>query len=406
MRLITAERVLLGPAGQNLHDGAVLCDGDRIRAVGPRSELAQQAPAGTTREDHPHATVLPGLVNAHVHLAFDGGTEPVTALHQRDEPSLLAGMLERAQQALAAGVTTVRDLGDRDGAAFRLREAITREDLTAPRIVAAGAPLTVPRGHCWFLGGVVEHERDIRERIQRTAEQGADVIKVMASGGQLTPESPPMWQSQFTPAELALVVDEATRMGLPVAAHAHGSDAIAAAVDAGVSTVEHCTWMGADGPDRREDVATTMAQTGIYACAASSRNWRALADKAGPEKAQAIYGRLTWMADLGVPLITGTDAGLPGSVFDDVVGALELYEYLGFSPAAILEMATTTSATALGLGDSAGRIAPGYAADLLVVPGDPRADLAVLRHPHRVLARGRAALTDEHPQQAPHRSLE
>ncbi|WP_019854305.1 amidohydrolase family protein [Actinopolyspora mortivallis] len=396
MKLITAHRVLLGPAEHALHDGAVLLDGTRIHAVGPRQELAHHLPADTPREHHPHATLLPGLINMHVHLSFDSGPDPVATLRDQDEDSLLSAMLERAQQALRAGVTTVRDLGDRDGAALRLRTRIAHEELAAPRILAAAAPLTVPHGHCWFLGGVVEHEHDIRERVHRTAAQGADLVKVMASGGQLTPGSPPMWQSQFTPHELSLIVDEATRLGLPVAAHAHGSDAIEAAVRAGVSTVEHCTWMGPHGQDRRRHVAERMAEHGIYACAASSRNWRALVDRAGPERARQIHGRLSWMADLGVPLVTGTDAGLPGSVFDDFVGALELYEYLGFTPATILDMATVTSAAALGLGDRLGRIAAGYEADLLVVDGDPRTDgLAVLRHPRRVLTRGHTAVATD-----------
>lgn len=122
---------------------------------------------------------------------------------------------------LSAGVTTVRDLGDRGGLAMKLRDR-----LSGPRVVGSGPPITVPRGHCWFLGGEVDGEDALRQRVRANAAMGADVIKVMASGGQLTPGSPPMWQNQFSVDELRLVVEEATRVGLPVAAHAHGTEAI------------------------------------------------------------------------------------------------------------------------------------------------------------------------------------
>lgn len=389
-QLITAGLVLTGPAGQHLDDGAILIDGDTITAVGPRAQVEQQVTGTVRHRDHPGSTALPGLINCHVHLCFDTSTDPVGALAGAADSALLQNMAARARQLLTAGVTTARDLGDRGGLTIALRTAVTRGDTAGPRLVVAGAPLTPPGGHCWFLGGEVDGTDAIRAQVRRNAHRGADVIKVMASGGQLTPGSPAMWESQFSTEQLRVVVEEAAQAGLPVAAHAHGTDAIASAVAAGVSTIEHCTWMGRDGIDRRDDVAAEMAGRGIYACAASSRNWRTLVEKAGPQRAEQIYGRLTWLAELGVPLITGTDAGLPNSVFDDFVGALELYEYLGFTPARILEMATVTSAAALGLAGHVGRLQPGCSADLLVVRGDPRAGLGALRNRQLVLARGRA----------------
>ncbi|GDY31732.1 amidohydrolase family protein [Gandjariella thermophila] len=394
-QLIITDQVLPGPHGERIPDGAVLVDGDTITEVGPRAEVEHRAGPGARRHDFPGCAVLPGLINCHVHLAFDAGSDPVGTLRASDDETLLPAMAERARDLLRCGVTTARDLGDRGGLAARLRDTINRGEVTGPRLLTSGAPLTIRDGHCWFLGGVVTGESEIRERVWRTAEAGADLIKVMASGGQLTPNSPPMWQSQFGTEDLRVVVEEAGRAGLRVAAHAHGTEAIASAVDAGVTTVEHCTWMGPEGQDRREDVARRMAARGIYACAASSRNWRAMVEKFGPDRAGAIYGRLTWLDSLGVPLITGTDAGLPGSVFDDFVGALELYEYLGFPPGRIIEMATVTSAAALGLGDEVGRLAPGYRADLLVVAGDPLAGLEALRHRRLLLARGRAVEGDQ-----------
>lgn len=395
-RLVTAARVLVGPVGEVIHDGAVLVEDRTIRAVGPRSVVHRRAPADVVRHDHPHGTALPGLVDAHVHLVLDAGDAPVDTLRSTCDDGVYTGMLGRAQQSLRAGVTTVRDLGDRSHLAIRLRDAVARDETTGPRVLTSGPPLTVPKGHCWFLGGEVDGERQIRARIRDTAHRGADVIKVMASGGSITPESPAMWESQFDAAQLRVIVDEATHHGLPVAAHAHGTAAIRNAISAGVSTVEHCTWMGPQhNLQRPDDAAAALAQRGMAACVATSHHWREVVAN-DPERARQRFGRLPWMDGHGITLIPGTDAGLSGSAFDALPDALGVYEHVGFTPQRILEMATTGSAAALGLGARTGRLTPGHDADLLVVQGDPTADLSALHQPRLVLARGQPVTTAGH----------
>lgn len=386
--LLTAGRILPRPSTP-IDNGAVLVDGDRIVAAGPRAEVAAQASPDAEKLDFPGATLLPGLFNVHVHLAFDASREMLPNFLASDDDALLTGARARLDQLLRSGVTTVRDLGDRDHSAARVRAGLAAEGVAAPRLLTAGAPLTVPGGHCHFFGGEVDGDDAIRTLIDANAAAGADVIKVMASGGQITEGGADMWESQFDARQLRVIVEHAARHGLPVAAHAHGADAIEAAVEAGVSTVEHCTWM--TGPrqyDRRERVAGKMAAEGIAACSTSSRNWRVIAERMGDELAKGVYGRLPWLEEQGVRLLAGTDAGLPGSVFDDPIGALELYEWLGFGRRRILEIATEDSAAGLGLGDVTGRLASGFSADLLVVDGDPLADLAALRNVLFVLSRG------------------
>nr|WP_280722344.1 amidohydrolase family protein [Kitasatospora sp. MAA4] len=387
--LISAGRVLTGPGGECVDDGAVLVSGGSIAAVGTRDEVEQVAPDGVRRASFPDGTVLPGLINCHVHLAFDAGPDPITSLQEADDTSLLLGMAGRAQQALAAGVTTVRDLGDRGGLAVRLRDAIAEGVLPGPRILAATAPLTPPGGHCWFLGGEVSGEEAIRDRVRRNAESGADVIKVMATGGSLTKGGAATWQSQFSTEELHAVVAEARRAGLPVAAHAHGADGIAAAVAAGVDTIEHCTWMVDGGFEMRADVVADIVAKEIHVCPAASHNWRRFAEYFGTERAEQLFGQIRWMAEQGVRLVAGTDAGVPGSVFDGFVGALELYEHLGLSRDRVIDMATVDAARALGIDTDTGRVAAGYRADLLVVDGDPLRDLSALHATRLVIAGGR-----------------
>ncbi|WP_216204453.1 amidohydrolase family protein [Amycolatopsis aidingensis] len=387
--LISAGQVLPGPAGRSVLDGAVLVRDSAIVAVGERAEVERRAGAAAERRDFPGATLLPGLIDCHVHLAFDASPDPVAAVRAQDEATLFAEMAGRARRLLDTGVTTVRDLGDRDGLAVRLRGSIAEGRLPGPRILAATAPLTVPDGHCWFLGGVVDGEDAIRRMVRHNAAAGADVIKVMTTGGGLTKGGAATWESQFSAEQLRWVVEEARQVGLPVASHAHGSEGIAASVAAGVDTIEHCTWMAEGGFDVREDVVAEIAAKGIHVCPGASPNWRGFAERFGQERAMEIFGRVRWMAEQGVRLIAGTDAGVPGAVFDNLPGSLEFFDFLGFQPARILDLATVDAAAGIGLGDSTGRLAEGYRADLLVVDGDPLTELDALREPLLVVAGGR-----------------
>ncbi|WP_308345459.1 amidohydrolase family protein [Streptomyces sp. ISL-94] len=337
----------------------------------------------------PDGTLLPGLIDCHVHLALDAGPDPVTALLDTDDADLLAGMAKRARQLLDSGVTTVRDLGDRNGLALRLRDSIARDGVLGPRILSAGTPLTRPGGHCWFFGGEVDSEAALRELVRRNAEEGVDVIKVMATGGGITKGGPPIWQAQFTTAELRLVVAEARKAGLPVAAHAHGTAGIEAAVAAGVTTLEHCTWMAQDGFDVRPDLVAEMAAKEIRVCPAASPDWRGFAQRFGVERAEEMFGRLRWMADQGVRLIAGTDAGVTHAVFDGFVSSLEFFRHIGLSPAEAIDSATVEAALALGIAADTGQLSPGYRADLLAVTGDPLSDLADLRDVRLVMSAGR-----------------
>jgi len=385
--VITAGRVLPRPSTP-VDDGAVLVRDGALAAVGPRADVLAQAAPGAVRHDFPDGTIMAGLFNVHVHLALDASREMLA--HFQASEDLLPGARERVGQLLRSGVTTVRDLGDRGHLGAAVRESFDGE--VAPRLLVSGPPITVPGGHCHFFGGETASDVDIRARIDANAAAGADVIKVMASGGQITEGGADMWESQFDVRALRLIVGHAAEHGLPVAAHAHGANAIEASVAAGVSTIEHCSWM--TGPrefDRRENVAKQMAAGGISACSTSSRNWRTIVERLGDELGRAVYGRLPWLEEQGVRLIAGSDAGLTGSVFDDPAGSFELYEWLGFPRRRILEIATEDSAAGLGLADVTGRLAPGLSADLLVLPSDPLTSLDALRQPLLVMSQGRIA---------------
>lgn len=398
--LVSADRILPGPAGQQIRSGAVLIDAGTIVTAGPRERLAELAAAQAAVElDFPGSTILPGLINAHVHLAFNGRPDRVDELMNcHDDARLVLAMAGRSHQLLDSGVTTVRDLGDRNGLTIQLRDAIAAGDIAGPRILAATAPLTPPDGHCWFLGGQVDGPEEIRAQIERNAAARADLIKVMVSGGSITPGAARMWEPQFHADDLKVAVRAAHRLGLPVAAHAHGLSSIRSAIDAGVDTIEHCTWLdGGMTPNHDEQTVADLAASGIAVCTANSNSWRVMAERLGEQRAREIIGRVRWMRDRGVRLIIGTDAGL--SPFTGTVGALEGLAEWGMSNSEIIEIATTTTAEAIGLANT-GRIAPGYSADIIVVHGNPLDDLRHLRNPNLVMARGRTHIPGALPPRA------
>lgn len=385
MILLTADRVLVA-MDTYLQDGAVLIDGQTITAVGPRDQISRQAGADARRIPF-SGTVMPGLIDAHVHLIFDGSPDPVAALENTDE-ALLGQMRHRAQQLLRTGVTTARDLGDRNGLAFRVAEEVTAGELSGPDILAAGTPATPPGGHCYFLGGEVSGEREVRDLVRRNIAAGARVIKVMTSGGGLTKDGPRSWQSQFSCEELQALVQEAHSAGVPVAAHAHGTDAIAEAVDAGVDTLEHCTWMTEDGFDLRRDVLQRIIDRNIAVSMTVSPHWRMLPKVFGEDRAALMFDQVRQMAEAGANMIVGTDAGVQRTGFDGLPGALTFYAHLGLPNSTVLDMATRRAADALGLGGVTGRVAPGFRADLLLVDGDPLQDLEALKRARTVIAAG------------------
>lgn len=387
--LISADQVLVGRSREPVRDATVHIRDRRIAAVGRADEIAARAPGDAVRLGFPGATVLPGLIDSHVHLAFDGGPDPAATVQRSADEALLPTMAANARRALDGGVTTVRDLGDRGYLAIRLRELVRAGRLAGPRIVASGPPLTVPGGHCWFLGGEVADEAGIRLLIERNAAAGADVIKVMATGGHLTPNGPAMADSQFTREQLASIVAAASAFDLPVAAHAHGTRGIADAVAAGARTIEHCSWIGDGAFEVPDEVIAEIVSRDVVVSPAISRNWRTFPRTFGAEPAEQLLGRLKWMDEQGVRLVAGTDSGVPGAAFGSFVSALEVYRHVGFGNERIIELATTAAAAALGLENATGRIAEGLAADLVVVDGDPLADLGALHDARLVVAEGR-----------------
>lgn len=334
------------------------------------------------------ACLLPGLIDAHVHLAFDASADVVTSLAACDDGALSDRMEAAAIRALRAGVTAVRDLGDRNYLSLKLGKRFP--SATLPHIVAAGPPVTTNGGHCHFLGGEAEGEAALRAAVRERADLGCDVVKVMVSGGNLTAGSRPH-ESQYDLAALRVVVDEAHRAGLPAAAHVHAARAVADAVEAGFDTLEHVTFFTADGVDADPALLDRIAASGVVV----SVTVGSIPDGSPPHPAiakrmAAIVANHGRMFRAGATMVPGTDAGVsPGKPHDVLPYALRaLVERIGMTPQQSLRAATSTAASAIGLEATKGRIAAGADADVLVIRGNPLADIGSVTHVEAVYRAG------------------
>lgn len=380
MKVIHAGRLIDGTGSDVQIERAIYVEDGTVTRVGPASEI----PPNVEVLDASQSTVLPGLIDCHVHLVFSAAENPLSDVLREDDQELLLRGVAAARQALSAGITTVRDLGGRGGVTFRLRNAIDSGLIAGPRIVAAGSPITITGGHCHFLGGEADGVSGVRIEARRELKAGANCLKIMATGGRMTPGTN-TGRAQYTVEEIAAAVDEAQRAHVTVAAHALGTDGIRNAVMAGVDTIEHGNWLGADGSVQfDEGVAMMMAERRV----AMDPTLTPLR-RAAPVLREQVLDCMRRARALGVPFVTGTDAGVRLTPFNSLPDELEiLVSDVGFSPLEAITAATGDSARAIGIGDRVGTLKAGQAADMLVVDGDPSQRITDLRAARMVIKGG------------------
>ena len=396
--VIQAERVIVAPDAPPLGRSTITVTDGRIVSI---AEGWQNGADGATLVQLPGKTVLPGLIDLHVHLTGDPGGDFWREAVEPAEWGVVVGA-KNARLTALAGFTTVREAGSAQQTAFSLRRGTEEGLIAGPRIIAAGPPLAIIGGHGDVTGFLPEINEilssgysctgavECAAKVRRASQNGADTIKITATGGVLSQQGRGL-EAHFTDSEMKSIADTAHSLGLKVMAHAHGARGIEAASRAGIDTIEHGTYL--DEAAAREMVKngtvlipTLMAFKGVTERLGQGVYTPVVEDKirAVADVARTFMGKArNW----GVPIAFGTDAG----VFEHGrnAGEFALMRAQGMTNREALASATTMAARVLEMENEIGRLAPGYSADIIAVDGDPLADVTVLEDVDWVMVRGR-----------------
>ncbi|MFM2043020.1 MAG: hypothetical protein RLY86_1596 [Pseudomonadota bacterium] len=384
--LFSGGQIFSGTGGMVAGHGVLVEEG-RIREMAPVAAFAGFA---GPRVDTTGATLMPGLIDCHVHLALGAEENVVGVLRDQSPGALTLTVLENAQATLAGGITTVRDLGGRDYMEFAVRDAIAAGRHLGPTLRCAGQVVCMTGGHGHWIGIEADGPDAVTQAVRENVKQGADCIKIMATGGVLTPGVDPL-AAHFTAEEMAAGVRTAHGLGRRIAAHAQGAAGILNAVIAGIDSIEHGFELTDAIIARMVDQGTALVPT-LSAAGILMRHQ-------GPLPAHVRdkinrYGALHQESfrryvKAGGKVAMGTDAGTPGNRHGENVQELAFMVELGMTARDALVAATATAADLLDLPDH-GRIRAGAVADLLLVAGDPVADITAVtdRARHRGLWKG------------------
>jgi imidazolonepropionase-like amidohydrolase len=407
--VLRADRVVADPRENALGPSTVVVRDGRIEAILPGRDARPELASGdTAREiDLAGRTVLPGLIDCHVHLTFDPATPWWQEAVHTPERAAIVGV-KNAGLTVRAGFTTVRDLSGPGSAPYALRDAIAEGAVAGPRVLTAGHMISIIGGHGDANGFRPEVTRALSEgntctgpvqcaqRVRELGRAGADVIKLAATGGVLSQQNRGLDQ-HFSDAELAAIVDTAHLLGLKVASHAHGPRGIEAAARAGVDSVEHGTYVDARGIEAMRKsgsfLVPTLSPTIAYRERIGTGVYTPVVEAKIRQRLEATGRNIAAARKAGLRIAFGTDAG----VSDHGRNAEEfplMVRYGGMSARDALVAATVEAAELVGLAGEIGTLAPGKSADVIAVDGDPLADVAALQQVRFVLARGRVVRAD------------
>jgi imidazolonepropionase-like amidohydrolase len=383
---IKAGRLVDVAAGRVRNDQVVLVQDGRITAVGPAG--ATPVPAGAKVIDLSGHTVLPGLIDTHTHVTSDPATPPYYHYGISVPRQALIGA-RFARDTLLSGVTTIRNVGADAYTDIALRDAINAGDVIGPRILASGPALGITGGHCDSnmlapefheqSEGVADGPVAVRAMVRKNVKYGADVIKYCGTGGVFS-KGTRVGAQQYTPEEVAAIVDEAHMHGRKVAVHAHGANGIKVALRAGVDTIEHASLIDDEGLKLAKEKGAFLSMD-IY----NTEYTQSEGPKRGEleeflrkdrEVAQAQRDNFRKAVQMGIKLTMGTDTGV--HPHRDAPKQLATMVEYGMTPMQAIQAATWVGAQALGIEAEVGQIAPGYAADIIAVSADPLADVRAL----------------------------
>jgi imidazolonepropionase-like amidohydrolase len=393
--LITAARLLDGSGVRPVERAALVIEGDRIVAVGAAADVSVPD-TSVERRDYGDATILPGLVDAHTHLVAPGDGTLGDDVAKEDDDILLLQAAKNARTLLHSGVTTLRENGAKGRVAFSLREGIRRQLAPGPRMVICGRPITITGGHMGYFGSEADGEAAVRAEVRKLLKEGADYIKIVASGGSTRTSDPN--RASYTVAELAAMTDEAHRHGKLTAAHCTCAASIENCLDAGVDMIIHCIFNEPDGTYRyRADLVERLARAKawvnptLYVQHAGIERQRATREREGrltPELVAELdlarraldvkIDAVRRMSEAGVRMTAGSDSPWGWYAPGEFVHEIHMLAQAGLSYSDAIVAGTAGAAESIAVGAGAGRLAAGRLADVLVVRGDPTREITAL----------------------------
>jgi imidazolonepropionase-like amidohydrolase len=394
--LLTAARLLDGSPASPVEPAALLIDGERIAALGRRGEVRAPDGAAVLERDYGAATILPGLVDAHTHLVAPGDGTLGDDVAKEDDDILLLQAAKNARTLLHSGVTTLRENGAKGRVAFSLREGVRRQLAPGPRMVICGRPIAITGGHMGYFGSEADGEQAVRAEVRKLLKEGADYIKIVASGGSTRSSDPN--RASYTVGELVAMTDEVHRHGKLTAAHCTSADSVQNCLDAQVDMIIHCVFADPDGtyrfrPELVERLAAARAWVNptLYVMKAGIERQRAAREREGrltPELVAALDAArraldqrvegVRLMTRAGVRMTAGSDSPWGWYAPGEFVHEIDMLAQAGLSLSEAIVAGTSGAAESIGAGAVAGRLLAGRAADVLVVRGDPTREITAL----------------------------
>jgi imidazolonepropionase-like amidohydrolase len=386
MEAYRAARVIDGVSSDPLENAVVLVDEGRIVAVEPASRSLGREVANLG-----DATIMPGLIDAHVHLVWSAGPEPHAVVDRESRYLTALRCAENCRMHLQAGVTTVRDAGSTDAIAVAVAQAVQAGVITGPRVLAAGRVIAMTGGHANVLGREADGVDGVRRAVRSEIQGGAHLIKLMASGG-IYGHGEEVGSPQLTVEEMRAGVEEAHKAGRRVAAHAYSPRAIANALEAGVDSVEHASFLDQQCAGLMRDAGTYMVPTlSIYEAmylAGQKLDLPEYIVRKTKDVMLASRSAFKLALKTGVQLAAGTDAGAPGHPHGSLSEELRVMVECGATPMEAIRFGTVACAELLGVAAQTGTLEPGKSADILAVQGNPLQDIGVLKNVLLVLREG------------------
>lgn len=388
--VVRAARLLDGRGSPPVPDAALVCDDGRIVYAGPAAGAPRTEPEDNV-VDGGDGTLVPGLIDCHVHLCFDGSADFEREARELNVARAALKAAGNARRALDAGITTVRDLGGHELAMIEVARAQRDGVVPGPRILTAPAVLTVTGGHGHFIGWEVDSSDELVKGVRRLVKAGADWIKIMSTGGVLTPGIGAQ-RSAFTVEQLEAAIDEAHEAGKRVATHAIGAEGIVRALRAGVDTVEHGCFL-------TDEALKLLVETGAWLVATLVAPERILHGGEGvpdfalrkSEEVGMVHRESFRKAvEVGARIAAGTDAGTPFNLHGGLWRELALMHDCGMPLDRVLVAATSEAAKLLDI--QAGALEPGLFADAVLLRGDPLSDVDAYRDVALVVQDGRLVL--------------